>query len=111
MARNFTTVCASGYFDPLHTGHIQYLKNAKLLGDELVVILNNDQQRSTLHRLTYEEQKIILESIRWADRVIIAIDTDKTVCKTLEKIHPSIFAKGGCASEEETRVCQTLGSK
>ena len=42
MKRSFKTVCCSGYFDPLHIGHIEYLKNAKLLGDKLVVILNND---------------------------------------------------------------------
>ena len=37
-------VAASGYFDPIHTGHIEYLELAKKLGDRLVVIVNNDNQ-------------------------------------------------------------------
>lgn len=37
-------VIASGYFDPIHVGHIEYIKLAKQLGDKLIVILNNDKQ-------------------------------------------------------------------
>ena len=38
------TAIVSGYFDPLHVGHIEYLKMAKSMGDTLVVIVNNHEQ-------------------------------------------------------------------
>ena len=38
-------IIVSGYFNPLHKGHIEYFKNAKSLGDKLIVIVNNDNQR------------------------------------------------------------------
>ena len=41
-----TIVCVSGYFDPLHVGHIEYFEKSKQLGDELMVIVNNDYQAS-----------------------------------------------------------------
>ena len=44
--REMKVVCVSGYFDPIHCGHIEYLKNASLLGDKLIVILNNDVQNT-----------------------------------------------------------------
>ena len=37
-------VCVSGYFDPIHVGHLEYFKNSKKLGDKLLVIVNNDEQ-------------------------------------------------------------------
>lgn len=106
--RTFKTVCVSGYFDPLHVGHIDYLQNSKLLGDRLVVILNNDTQRSPVPRMTQEDRKCILESIRWVDQVVIATDDDKTVCQTLASIHPDIFAKGVSACPRELQVCEAM---
>ena len=44
MNIELTVVATSGYFDPLHVGHIEYLEEAKKLGDKLVVIVNNDEQ-------------------------------------------------------------------
>ena len=37
-------VCVSGYFDPLHIGHLEYFKKAKKIGTKLMVIVNNDKQ-------------------------------------------------------------------
>jgi cytidyltransferase-like protein len=37
-------VCASGYFNPIHIGHIEYLQKSKDLGNKLVVIINSDKQ-------------------------------------------------------------------
>ena len=37
------TVAVSGYFDPIHVGHLEYLELAKKLGDRLVVIVNNNE--------------------------------------------------------------------
>tara|TARA_B100000214_G_C23961224_1_gene625383 strand:+ start:1801 stop:2193 length:393 start_codon:yes stop_codon:yes gene_type:complete len=106
ICRSFKIVCVSGFFDPIHVGHIDYFKNAKLLGDKLIVILNKDCQRKKKPMFNEEQRKILLESIRYVDQVIFAEDDDKTVCQTLKKIKPDIFAKGCDASENETKVCE-----
>jgi len=111
------TVVTSGYFDPIHKGHIEYLKLSKELGDKLIVILNNDEQAKLKKGNSFmelEERKTILESIKYVDEVFISIDKDKSVCKSLEAIKPDIFAKGGdrLVSEiPETPICKELGIK
>ena len=106
MSRTFKTVCVSGFFDPLHTGHIDYFKNAKLLGDKLVVILNKDCQRNCKMVFNEKERKILIESIRYVDDVVISIDEDQSVAKTLKTINPTIFAKGSdVISESEKKLC------
>lgn len=107
MSRRYVRVCVSGYFDPLHVGHCEYLKNAQKLGDSLTVILNNDSQKSHI-RMSQEERRIILESIRYVDDVVIAEDKDSSVSDTIRKLKPDIFAKGLCASPEEIKVCKEL---
>jgi cytidyltransferase-like protein len=109
MSRNFKVVCVSGYFDPFHIGHIDYFKNARLLGDKLVVILNNDQQRTriTPNLLTQNDRKIMIGSIKYVDEVVISIDKNQSVCDTLQNINPDIFAKGTSPpSPEEVEICQ-----
>jgi len=108
---------ASGYFDPIHKGHIEYLKLAKKLGGKLIVILNNDKQAQLKKGKPFmelEERKTILESIKYVDEVFISIDEDKSVCKSLAKIKPYIFAKGGDrfgGEVPETQICKELGIK
>ena len=110
-------VAASGYFDPIHKGHIEYLKLAKSLGDKLIVILNNDAQAILKKGKTFmplEERKTILESLRFVDEVFISIDNDKSVCKSLETIKPDIFAKGGDRNADnipEKDICDNLNIK
>lgn len=96
----------SGYFDPLHRGHLDLLRRAAALGDALWVIVNNDRQaalkkgRPFLDEATRME---ILASLRMVDRAFLAVDTDGTVCATLEALlaearaagHEAIFCKGG----------------
>ena len=112
---NMKTVAASGYFNPLHKGHVEYLEKAKSLGDKLVVILNNDYQRAlkgSKEFMSQEERMVILKALRCVDEVVLSIDMDPTVCKSLEMIKPDIFAKGGdrFASEiPEAEVCNRLG--
>ncbi len=114
---NPVTVVVSGGFDPLHVGHIRYLKEAKNLGNNLVVILNSDnflKQKKGYVFMPYEERKEILESIKYVDRVVACVDQDLTVCKTLEMLKPNIFAKGGDRTLENTPevdVCRKLGIK
>jgi rfaE bifunctional protein nucleotidyltransferase chain/domain len=110
-------VAASGYFDPLHMGHIEYLEKAKALGDKLIVILNNDLQtrlKKGTEFMPQEERAKIAKSLEFVDEVFISIDTDASVCKSLESIKPSIFAKGGDRFSyeiPETEICKKLGIK
>lgn len=106
-SRCYKRVCVSGFFDPFHVGHCEYLKDAHKLGDQLIVILNNDSQRSHI-RIPQEERKVILESIRYVDKVIISEDKGSSVSNTLRTIQPDIFAKGLSASPEEVQVCEEL---
>jgi len=111
------TVAASGYFNPIHKGHIEYLKLAKELGDKLIVILNNDKQvklKGSKPFMDEEERKIILQAIKYVDEVYISIDDDETVCKSLSIIHPDIFAKGGDRFSNEVpeaEACKELNIK
>lgn len=111
-------VCISGYFDPLHKGHLDYIKMAKEYAGEngkLTVIVNNDQQailKKGKYFMTCEERMTILRAIRWVDDVIESIDTDRTVCKTLEIVNPDIFANGGDQFNDsipEKDICNRLG--
>ena len=110
-------VIASGYFDPIHSGHINYLREAKKLGDKLVVIVNNDKQaklKKGHYFMPVEERKKILESIKYVDKVFISIDNTRDVSKALKKIKPDIFAVGTDNVEErlaEKKVCDKLGIK
>ncbi len=107
-------VVVSGYFDPLHAGHIEYFRLAKELGDKLIVILNNDEQAKLKKGKIFmplEERKIILEALEMIDEVFISIDNDRSVCKSLEFLKPDIFAKGGDRFNyeiPEKEICERL---
>jgi cytidyltransferase-like protein len=108
-------VAISGYFDPIHKGHIEMIKLAKQLGDKLVVVLNNDKQvelKKGKAFMPLEDRKAILEAIKFVDEVFVSIDEDRSVCKSLEAIKPNIFANGGDRKIEEvpeTKICNELG--
>ncbi|MBS3099012.1 adenylyltransferase/cytidyltransferase family protein [Candidatus Pacearchaeota archaeon] len=108
-------VAASGYFDPLHIGHVEYLREAKKLGDKLIVIVNNKKQ--TLMKKGFEFMPIkerieIVKAMSFVDEVIESIDEDGSQCKTLEMLKPTIFAKGGdrfAYEIPETPICRKYG--
>lgn len=110
-------IVTSGYFNPIHIGHIEYLKLAKNLGGKLIVILNNDEQarlKKSKSFMPLKERKIIMEAIEYVDEVFVSIDKDLSVCKSLEAIKPDIFAKGGDRFNyeiPESKVCKRLGIK
>jgi cytidyltransferase-like protein len=110
-------VAASGYFNPLHKGHVEYLEKAKFLGDKLIVIVNSDHQRSlkgSKEFMDETERLEIVKALRCVDSVMLSIDTDSTVCESLRRIKPDIFAKGGdrfSTEIPEAKVCQELGIK
>lgn len=111
------TVAASGYFDPIHIGHIKYLKDSRKLGDKLIVILNNEIQvkmKKGCSFMPLNERIEILRSLRFVDDVVVSIDKDSSVCKTLEMLKPDIFAKGGDRTIDnipEKATCEKLGIK
>lgn len=105
-------VAVSGYFDPIHVGHLEYLRLSKKLGDKLVVIVNNNHQCALKKGKPFMDEKDrveIVRSLEMVDEVFLSIDDDKSVCKSLEKIKPHIFANGGDRSTgevPESTVCK-----
>ncbi len=110
-------VATSGYFDPIHAGHIELMEKAKRLGDRLIVILNTDEQaimKKGFVFMPFNERKKIVESLKFVDEVTGSIDKDQTQCRTLEKLKPDIFAKGGDRNSgniPEKEVCGKFGIK
>lgn len=114
-------VAVSGGFDPVHIGHIRMFQEAKKLGDELVVILNNDywlQDKKGFPFMPEAERKEIIEAIAGVDRVVVTThtlgDPDRSVCRALREIQPTIFANGGDRKPDgdpvpEVDLCNELG--
>lgn len=108
-------VAVSGYFNPLHIGHIEMFRKAKELGDLLLVIVNNDEQvklKGSYPFMPEDERLQIVSNIRYVDMYALSIDKDETVCETLRDFKPDIFANGGDRTKEnvpEDEVCKELG--
>ena len=97
-------VAVSGYFDPIHIGHLEYLKLAKKLGGKLVVIVNNNHQcvlKKGKPFMDEDDRVKIVRSLKMVDEVFLSIDYDKTVCASLESLKPDVFANGGDRSTKE----------
>lgn len=91
-------IAISGYFDPIHVGHVEYINNAKKLGDWLIVIVNNNEQcalKKGKHFMDEKDRVLIVKNIKAVDEVFLSIDDDKTVCKSLKEVNPDVFANGG----------------
>ena len=108
-------VATSGYFDPLHVGHLECLELAKQLGDKLIVIVNNDLQAKLKKGRSFmseNDRMKIVSALKCVDEVFLSIDKDKTQCKSLEYLKPNIFAKGGDRLSNEipeSKTCHELG--
>lgn len=111
------TVVASGYFDPIHVGHIEYLEMAAKLGDKLIVIVNNDNQAALKKGapfMTEGDRLKIVSSLKCVDEVFLSIDEDPTVCRSLQAVSPDIFAKGGDRFVDEipeATTCKEIGAE
>lgn len=112
-------IIVSGYFNPIHKGHLEYFNNAKALGDALFVIVNSDHQRALKGSKEFQdegERLIIVSSIKGVDKAILSIDKDRTVCATLKMIakqyskdYDLAFANGGDQNNDtipEGPVCK-----
>lgn len=110
-------VAVSGHFDPLHEGHINLFNEAKKLGDELVVIINNEHQTKLKKGKCFQSiitRATIIKSLEMVDDIMVAIDEDETVSSSLEFLSPDIFANGGDRGKSNTpeeKLCKRLGIK
>jgi len=115
-------IIVSGYFNPIHKGHLEYFQNAKKLADVLFVIVNNDHQRALKQSKEFqleEERMLIVSSLRMVDTAILSIDTDRTVCATIASIakdygqeYDLAFANGGDQNNTtipERPICEKMG--
>lgn len=112
-------VLVSGGFDPIHSGHIAYLKEAKSMGDRLIVALNSDdwlKNKKGKFFMPFKERKIILSNIRFVDEVIAFEDDEAGSCKNaLEKIkldYPNeeiLFCNGGDRNEQNIPEMEVKG--
>lgn len=115
-------VIVSGYFNPIHKGHIEYFNNAKAIGDELFAIVNSDYQRELKGSRAFQdetERLFIVSNIKSVDKTILSIDKDRTVCETLEQIskeygkeYDFAFANGGDQNNDtipERSTCEQYG--
>ena len=110
-------VATSGYFDPLHVGHLECLELASKLGDKLIVIVNSDLQAKLKKGEAFmneDDRMKIVAALKCVDEVFLSIDQDKTQCESLKRINPDIFAKGGDRTSSEipeSKICKELNIK
>ena len=115
-------IIVSGYFNPLHKGHLELFQKAKEVGDQLWVIVNSDLQRAikgSKEFMLEDERLIIVRAIGIIDKALISIDKDKTQCATLADLADKYsgdfelyFANGGDQSNDsipEVPVCKEKG--
>ena len=115
-------IIVSGYFNPLHKGHLELFEKAKGAGEELWVIVNNDLQRALKESKEFmdeNERLIIVNAIKFVDKALISIDKDKTQRETLAHLADKFsenfqlfFANGGDQNNEsipEVPICMEKG--
>jgi len=104
----------SGYFNPMHIGHLDYLQSAKDLAEKLFVIVNNDYQvsiKGSTPFMSEVDRVRIISTLECVDKVVLSKDLDDTVLKTLKSIliqhqacgrNSFIFCNGGDRGSENT---------
>ena len=120
MTGKMVVVFTSGFFDPIHRGHIALFRESKRLGDKLIVHTHRDEcciKKKGCVFMPLDDRLEILRSIKYIDEVVVCQpDCDLTVAGVLETVKPSIFAKGGDRTLEnlpksEVEACGKLGIK
>lgn len=113
-------VICTGGFDPVHSGHIEYLKSAKELGNQLVVGLNSDAwltRKKGAPFMPWNERANVIGNLECVDRVVNFDDADGSACKLLEEMKRQfpyaeiIFANGGDRTDENIPEMSVDGVK
>ena len=112
-------IIVSGYFNPLHKGHLELFEKANGAGDELWVIVNSDLQRElkgSSEFMDENERLTIVSAIKYVDKALISIDKDNTQCATLAYLadefgadYTLCFANGGDQNNDsipEVAICK-----
>ena len=115
----------SGYFNPIHTGHLDYLEGAKQECDILYVIVNNDHQVAIKGSKQFMDDNArlrIVNALSCVDKAMVSVDEDSTVVRSISKIHKRYaddpfmtglyFMNGGdrkTYNTPEAQVCEALG--
>ena len=115
-------VIVSGYFNPLHKGHLELFERSKEHGDLLIVIVNNDKQRELKGSKFFQDENERIEIIRAlkvVDMAWISIDEDSTQNQTLKLMVDKFgvamklaFANGGDQNNDtipERKICEQFG--
>ena len=117
-------IIVSGYFNPIHKGHIEYFHSARQFADKLIVIINNDYQRKlkgSKEFMKEDERVMIVKELKIVDYVYLSIDEKKDVSLTIRKINEELsnkyelfFGNGGDQNNNtipETKICKELDIK
>jgi len=125
MSSSKKVVVISGYYSPPHKGHCDYARLAKEFAgpDGIVYVIVNSDQQSILKKgfsfVPEQDRLAIMGSLRYVDKAFLSIDTDRTVCKTIEWLcenaehKPTHFCNGGDVTPDapcpEEVVCKRHG--
>ena len=115
-------IIVSGYFNPIHKGHIEYFQNARSYGNVLFVIVNSDFQRALKGSKEFQDEKervFIVENLRMVDKCFLSVDKDRKVVESIKMIfnqfgneYQLAFANGGDQNNDtipERSICEELG--
>jgi D-beta-D-heptose 7-phosphate kinase/D-beta-D-heptose 1-phosphate adenosyltransferase len=118
-------IIVSGYFNPVHRGHLDLFNNAKAYGDKLWVIVNSDLQRKlkgSKEFMNEDERMQIVSSLKMVNLTMVSIDEDSTVIETIRALYTKAiskdpkyklaFANGGDQTNDsipEATICRHLG--
>ena len=114
-------VAVSGGFDPLHIGHVRMFEEAKKFGDELIVIINNDnwlRKKKGVIFMPEKERMEVIRALRAVDKVLLSKHgpnpKDMSVSRELKTLRPDVFANGGDRKKgnvPEDVICSEIGCR
>ncbi len=109
-------VMIAGHFNPIHSGHIDHIKKAKVLGDFLIVSVNPDEDciEKSGYAIPLKDRLAVIQALRDVDFGVVSVPSKGNQVETLKRWKPDIFAKGGDRTsltmvQEEIDICDKLG--